>query len=89
LEINIYLEDDITQLQKDNIYNTLLLNENVADITYQSKEAALEDFKESLGTDNVTCSAAIRLKTRRSRLPTSLKFRMPIKYTMFTSRRRI
>jgi cell division transport system permease protein len=52
LEINIYLEDDITQLQKDNIYNTLLLNENVADITYQSKEAALEDFKESLGTDN-------------------------------------
>jgi cell division transport system permease protein len=52
LEVNIYLEDDITQLEKDNIYNTLLANEDVAGITYQSKEAALENFKESLGADN-------------------------------------
>lgn len=52
LEINVYLEDDITQIQKDYIYNTLLTNDSVASITYVSKSEALENFKESLGSDN-------------------------------------
>ncbi len=52
LEVKVYLKDDITQMEKDYIYNTLLTNENVASITYESKDAALEKFKESLGTDN-------------------------------------
>lgn len=48
LEIKVYLNDNIPQLQKDTIYSTLTGHTDVLSVTYESKAAALANFKENL-----------------------------------------
>ena len=48
LELKVYLNDDITQLQKDKIHNDLIAYEGVSSVDYESKAEALDNFKETL-----------------------------------------
>lgn len=48
LEVKIYLKDDLTPTERDNIYNTVSSSEYVVSVTYESKEEALENFKDTL-----------------------------------------
>ena len=49
LEIKVYLKDDVTTLQKNNLENQIRSIDGVNDVTYISKEQALEDLKKKLG----------------------------------------
>lgn len=47
-EIAVYLEEGITDKQLEHIRTVLEKNEEITEITYRSKEEALEDFKEKM-----------------------------------------
>lgn len=44
-EIAIYLGEDVTQKQKDHIRAVLEKNDEISEVTYRSKEEALEEFR--------------------------------------------
>ncbi len=52
LEVKVYLNDGISTAQQENIYRTLLAQDGVESVSYESKAEALENFAESLGEDN-------------------------------------
>lgn len=54
LELKVYLNDNIPSIVQDEIYKTLTILDGVEDVTYQSKEEALQAFKESLGAENAS-----------------------------------
>lgn len=54
LELKVYLNDNIPSIVQDEIYKTLTVLDGVEDVTYQSKEEALQAFKESLGAENAS-----------------------------------
>ena len=47
--MEVYLEDDITEQQIENIKNKIIENSNNIELEYVSKEKALERFKNNLG----------------------------------------
>ncbi len=47
-DVKIFLKEGVTQEQKDNFYDILAEDPQVSEITYESKEQALENFSESL-----------------------------------------
>lgn len=49
--IQVFLNDDITEDEKESIKDAILLVDNVATISYESKEMALEKMKLNLGDD--------------------------------------
>lgn len=49
--IQVFLKDDITEDEKESIKNAILLVDNVATISYESKEMALEKMRLKLGDD--------------------------------------
>lgn len=49
--IQVFLEDDITEDEEKSIKDAILLVDNVATISYESKEMALEKMKLKLGDD--------------------------------------
>lgn len=51
VEIKVYLNDDITTIQQAEMEKTLKSYSGVKDITFESKEQALENYKEMLGSD--------------------------------------
>lgn len=51
VEINVYINDDITTIQQAEIEKTLKSYPGVKSITFESKEEALKNFKELLGED--------------------------------------
>ncbi len=48
LEIKVYLNNNLPQMQKDEIYTSLIGHADVGNVTYESKSEALAKFKESL-----------------------------------------
>lgn len=48
LEVKVYMEDEITATQRDAIYETIKASPYVSTITYESKEDALNNFKDIL-----------------------------------------
>ena len=48
LELRVYLQSDITDFQRTDIYNSLLAFDNVQTVEYESKAQALDKFKQSL-----------------------------------------
>ncbi|KRQ87122.1 Cell division protein FtsX [Caloramator mitchellensis] len=49
LEIKVYLKDEVTTLQKNNLENEIRSIDGVKEVTYISKEQALEELKKKLG----------------------------------------
>ena len=52
LEVKVYLDDNITTTQQEEIYKKLINYEIVESVTYQSKAEALESFAQTLGEEN-------------------------------------
>lgn len=58
VEIKVFLKDDITNNQKSEIETTLKNSEGVTDVSFETKQQALENFKKQLG-DNGDLVAGI------------------------------
>lgn len=52
IEIRVVLKDDITDEQKSDLENTITNDENVKEVRFETKEEALEKWKEDLGEEN-------------------------------------
>lgn len=52
VEIKVYLVDQITTAERNNVESILASVEGVREVIYESKEEAFEQFKERLGEDN-------------------------------------
>lgn len=52
VEIKVYLVDQITTAERNNVETILASVEGVREVIYESKEEAFEQFKERLGEDN-------------------------------------
>lgn len=52
VEAKIYLNNDITTSQQNDLENKLRNSEGVTEVTFESKSQAMEKFKEQLGSEN-------------------------------------
>ena len=70
----IYLQDDITNEQLDNIKNTIAQKDEMAEIKYNSKEEELGKVQEWIGEDlkieNNPMKASLEIKTNTNIIPT-------------------
>ncbi len=54
LELRVYLNDNIPSLVQEDVYKSLNAFEGVSDVTYESKQQALDNFKATLGEENAS-----------------------------------
>ncbi|NLW70430.1 MAG: ABC transporter permease [Eubacteriaceae bacterium] len=52
LELKVFLENDVSEAQKQSIYKAINEMESVIEVTYQSKQEALDAFRKTLGDEN-------------------------------------
>ena len=69
IDVSVYLKDDVTAAQREDLIEELEDHPNVKSVTYKSKEQALEDFKQ-LNINNQDLLTVIAAS--ENRLPASL-----------------
>ncbi len=52
VEVKIYLQDNITRIQKRNIEDKINTTDGVVDVSYETKSQALDKFRNQLGQEN-------------------------------------
>ena len=73
IDVSVYLKDDITPEQRDNLVAELKNKQNVREVTYISKEEALKSFLEA-NNDNIDLQLAI--SQADNKIPASLKIKL-------------
>jgi len=68
VEIKAYLIDEITEAEQNNVLSVINAVEGIKEVTYESKEAAFQDFKERLGENNAILTG---FSENRNPLPNS------------------